>query len=545
MENEVARHMHFLLEMLKFTLSLLFIFLSIQASAFDLNQLLSDKLYFHVKVEPSQRIIEVEPLQELYKLNNMSPLWTVHNRPNAAAQELRQILSHADDWGLSAHQYMTPELTRLFEGVNDRNAVTLEILLSDSYIRFARDLMNGQVLEPDLIDEDIKMPQKKFDAYTTLVEAAKRPEVMSLALEKLAPQNKKFQLLLSALKRLNALKAANAWGDLQDPGRILKPGARHSVLKEVKKRLHDLGYSVQVTSDVYDSDLKDAVLRYEELNGLSKTTTLSHSFFRSLAPGLDSRIDRIKANLEKFRWFPREWGNRYLMVNLAFQEMRVIENGQVVLSMKTVNGRPTRRTPTMRDEIRRVELSPTWTVPFSIALKDKLPLLQENPYALERMHIKVYDRNNQEIDPGSVDWKSVDKTNLYYKFVQQPGPQNALGLVKFPLTNPWFIYMHDTNEHYLMGRVERYRSSGCVRLEDAFKLAQYLLRDQPQWTLEEMKAPRNQPLAIPVTQPLPVYFLYQTVDVTDQGEIREVHDSYGQDQRLIELFKSRGSNEKF
>lgn len=190
-------------------------------------------------------------------------------------------------------------------------------------------------------------------------------------------------------------------------------------------------------------------------------------------------------------------------------------------------------------------MSPTWTVPFSIAIKDKIPMLQENPYALDSMKIKFYDRNNNEFDPGKVDWSQVDKTNFNFTFIQQPGPQNALGLVKFNLTNPWFIYLHDTNEHNLFNEWERLRSSGCIRLEQPFKLAQYLLQDQPQWTLEEMKTVRPEPLPVKVSNPLPVYIMYLTVDVTANGEIRQAVDEYGQDQRLIELFKSRGSREKF
>ena len=368
---------------------------------------------------------------------------------------------------------------------------------------------------------------------------------MVATFDKLSPQHEKYKNLLIVLRKLNTLKAQNKWGELVDPKIDIKPGAKHASLVEVKKRLADLGYPITSDTNVYDAELQKVIPRFAELNGLPPSKTLSRSFFRSLTPGLQERIDKIKANLEKFRWFPQTWESRYLMVNMAFQEMKVVEDNKTIMNMRTVNGRPTRRTPTMRDEIRRVELSPTWTVPFSIALKDKLPSLQENPYAWESIGIKIFDSRDNEIDPGQVDWRSVDRTNFNYTLVQQPGKQNALGLVKFPLVNPWFIYLHDTNEHHLMSEYDRLRSSGCVRLEDAFKLAQYLLRDQPEWSLEEMKISRPQPLPIQVKQRLPVYFLYQTVDVTPAGEVRTAVDAYGQDQRLIELFRSRGSREKF
>ena len=530
---------------MKLYVGFILIFLTISVRAIELNQLLSDKLYLHVKMEPTQKIIETEPLKKLYELNGYANLWTEAGKPNRAALMLKQILTQADDWGLTSSEYLSKELLSLFDHSTPSNSITLELLLSDTYLKFSQDLMNGQVLDPDLIDEDIKMPRKTFEAWSALVEGAKHPETMVATFDRLSPQHEKYKSLLVVLRKLNTLKAQNKWGQLVDPKIDLKPGAKHASLVEVKKRLSDLGYPITSDSNVYDAELQKVLPRFEELNGLPQSKTISRSFFRSLTPDLDSRIDKIKANLEKFRWFPQNWESRYLMVNMAFQEMKVVEDNKTIMNMKTVNGRPTRRTPTMRDEIRRVELAPTWTVPFSIAVKDKLPSLQENPYAWDSIGIKIYDSRDNEIDPGQVDWRSVDRTNFNYTLVQQPGKQNALGLVKFPLMNPWFIYLHDTNEHHLMNEYDRLRSSGCVRLEDAFKLAQYLLRDQPEWTLSEMKVSRSQPLPIPVKQRLPVYFIYQTVDVTPAGEVRMAVDAYGQDQRLIELFKSRGSREKF
>ncbi len=520
--------------------------LSFQVHAVDLNQLLSSKLYLHVKVDPTQKIIETEPLKKLYEANGFAPFWTTEDKPNNAALMLRQVLSQADDWGLISSQYLPKELVNLFDRVNATNAITLEILLSDAYLKFSQDLMNGQILDPDLIDEDIKMPRKNFDSYALLAAGAKNSETLVATLDKMTPQHEKYKSLLAVLRKLNTiLKSNNKWADLNDPKIDLKLGAKHTAITEIKRRLTDLGYPLSNQSNVYDAELQKVISRYQDLNGLAQSKTISRSVFKALSPGLQDRIDKIKANLEKFRWFPQVWDTRYLFVNMAFQEMRVVENGQTVMAMKTVNGRPTRRTPTMRDEIRRVELSPTWTVPFSIAVKDKLPDLRDNPYALEDMKIKFYDKSDYEVNPGTIDWYRIDKTNFNFTLVQQPGPQNALGLVKFPLTNPWFIYLHDTNEPHLFKDNDRLRSSGCVRLEDAFKLAQYLLRDQPEWTMYHMKTLRSAPLPVPVKQRLPVYFLYQTVDVTTAGEVRMAVDAYGQDQRLIELFRSRGSREKF
>ncbi|MFN9066060.1 MAG: L,D-transpeptidase family protein, partial [Bdellovibrionales bacterium] len=230
---------------------------------------------------------------------------------------------------------------------------------------------------------------------------------------------------------------------------------------------------------------------------------------------------------------------------LAFQEAEVREGKRSVLNMKTVNGRPTRRTPTLRDEIRFVEPTPTWTVPFSIAVKDKLDLLKRDPKLLLNQQIWVYDLNRNVLDPFQIDWDQINRTNFRYVLIQQPGPHNALGLIKFPLTNPWFIYMHDTNEPHLMKESYRLRSSGCVRMEKPWELASYLLSDQPEWTQSKLLQKRYSTQQIFLKQRLPVYFLYLTVQLEPTGEIRFAEDFYGQDRRLIELFDTRGSLEKF
>lgn len=516
------------------------------AHAQNIAPLLQDRLYLKVDTTTSTLVIVTEDLRKLYQYNGMANFWTTNFRPNESAFAIKDILFSAEQYGLKPAHYWNASLESLFNRMTDRNAITFELMLSDAYFRFARDLANGQVLDPDLIDEDIKMTRKSFEAHAILAEAAKSPTKLRTYLESLTPQHNNYRKLLVALEKLRRLEMVGTWGTLSDPGVDIKPGQSHPSLPEIKKRLHDLGYLISDNrTTAFDIETQAVVKRYQELNRIPVIKNISRSFFASLIPGPAERAERIKANLEKFRWFPKQWEERYLYVNLAFQELNIFENQNQVLKMKTVAGRPTRRTPTLRDEIRYVELNPTWTVPLSIAIKDKLPQLQRDPYALENQKIWVYDRYGDFVNPANVNWNDYSKTNFPFTLIQQPGWDNALGLVKFPLTNPWFIYLHDTSEPHLMKESNRLKSSGCVRLEKAFDLVQYLLKDQPEWPLSRVKAQKQAQMRLPLKKNLPVYFIYQTVDITDAGEIRMAPDDYGQDQRLIELFKSRGSDEKF
>lgn len=516
------------------------------AYAMNLSPLLKDRLYLTVAEGNTHRLIETDEIRKLYDLNGMAAFWTQNAKPNAAAVALKDVLKSADRYGLRVKNYWTDNLEALSTGMTEANAVTFELLLTDSYLRFAREISNGQVLDPDLIDEDIKMTKKTFDDFKTLVDISKQPERLREGLEALAPQHPAYKRLLTALARIKEIEKNSQWSELVDPGADILPGQSHATVPELKKRLHDLGYGLATNrTSFFDSEMQEVVKKYQELNRLPVIRNISRSLYASLGLSLQERRQRVEANLEKFRWFPRQWGSRYLFVNIAFQEMTVTENNQTVMKMKTVVGRPTRRTPTLKDEIRFVELNPTWTVPHSIATKDKLAQLQNNPNALSSQNIWIYDRQGNVINPQYVDWSQYGRSNFPFTLVQQPGSHNALGLVKFPLINPWFIYLHDTSEPHLMKASNRFHSSGCVRLERAFEFAQFLLKGQPEWTADRLKSQTQSQYRIHLKDRLPVYFLYQTVDIGENGELRTVFDDYGQDRRLHELFISRGSVEKF
>lgn len=503
--------------------------------------LFTDRMY----LTAGDQIIETDELRQFYELGQGKWHWVQDGRLTEKALQLREVLISAENEGLDKNIYWTPLHERLFSQINPTRARTFEILASDALLRFAQDVSRGQVLDPDLIDEDIKMTRKAESLLPRLSELLKTNQNLIEALSSLAPQHSHYQSLKKILHRLLDLQKRKAWGELKIPGREIKPGQSHVSLVEVKKRLQDLGYGKLNETEIFDPELERAAQTFRKLNGLSLKKNLNAQFFQALDKSLDERILQVRANLEKMRWFPNVWEPTYLFVNLAFQEAKVTQAGSVILKMQTVNGRPTRRTPTLRDEIRFLEPSPTWTVPFSIAVKDKLDQLKNDPKSLLRQNIWVHDQNRNVIDPTAIDWNYIDRTNFRYILIQQPGPQNSLGLVKFPLQNPWFIYLHDTNEPHLMKEVNRLRSSGCVRLEKPWELVSFLMQDQPEWSKAKLLQSRYSAQAIFVKQKLPVYFSYLTVEEGESGEIRFAEDRYGQDQRLIELFKTRGSLEKF
>lgn len=283
------------------------------------------------------------------------------------------------------------------------------------------------------------------------------------------------------------------------------------------------------------------------------------------------QFNKIASTMEKLRWLPSSLGDRYVFVNLAMTELNVIEKGNTILKMKTVNGRPIRRTPMMIDSMKRVEVNPTWTVPFNLAIWDKLPKIKNDIGFLQKNRIKVYQPGSSTpvTDIQSIPWNSFSRDYLPYIFQQQAGPKNVLGKVKFPLTNAYSIYLHDTDEHELFDIASpRLRSSGCIRLQKPMEMAAYLLKDQlvpsgkgwlrkdgteyPAGTTftEEILMSRvarsSDPMmsistiGINVEKPLPVYTAYLTADIDEKGQVRFIADNYKQDARLLDALTNMG-----
>jgi L,D-transpeptidase YcbB len=261
------------------------------------------------------------------------------------------------------------------------------------------------------------------------------------------------------------------------------------------------------------------------------------------------RVRQIELNMERWRWLPQTLGERYVLVNIANFALDVVEHGQSVLAMRAVVGRPARQTPFFSADMTYLVLSPHWYVPPTIAIQDKLPLIRRNPAYVARQNFKLFRHGAggmARVDPRSVDWSSVGARNFPYQLRQEPGPQNALGRVKFMLPNPHDVYLHDIPSRELFAKTERAFSSGCIRLEKPLELAQYLLRDDPRWSqqkiLASIKRGTEQVVQLPIS--IPVHLLYWTAWVNEDGVVHFRKDIYERDKVLDEALQKSFSSRK-
>jgi murein L,D-transpeptidase YcbB/YkuD len=248
------------------------------------------------------------------------------------------------------------------------------------------------------------------------------------------------------------------------------------------------------------------------------------------------RLLQVLLNLDRWRWLPRELGERYVLVNVAGFELAVMENHAPVLRMNVVVGKDGWRTPFFQDSLEFIVVNPYWNVPPSIVRRDLVPAVERDPGYLARNGYEVLNRSGRRVDPYAVNVSSDA-----YTIRQRPGSNNALGEVKFVFPNAMNIYLHDTPAKHLFERSRRAFSSGCIRVEKPRELAEYLLRTAtttPPGTYERLRETGREQW-VELDEKLPIYILYFTAWADEQGSVRFYQDVYRRDSAMSHLARAK------
>ncbi|MGE0024202.1 MAG: murein L,D-transpeptidase [Hyphomicrobium sp.] len=339
----------------------------------------------------------------------------------------------------------------------------------------------------------------------------------------------------NAIARYEGIVNRGGWATI--PGeRMLRPGDDDERVVYLRRRLMvsgELPRSASTSDSGFDSVVEQAVVRFQENNGLRSNGRVDQPTLAALNITAEERLAQLKLNhgriLELVQQPPEE---RYVLVNIPAFQLEAVERYQTVLRHRVIVGRNGRETPTLRAMIKNVNFFPFWRVPDSVAQLDVFPRLVTEPDYLAKEHIRVLqgDFNGAEIDATAIDWSQADARLV--KLKQDPGPQNALGLVRIDMQNEHGVYMHDTPMKPLFEQRARAFSAGCVRVQDVFQLVEWLVRYEPGWEMTgrvQATLDMNQALDVPLTRPVPVYFTYITAWAEPDGQIAFRPDIYRRD----------------
>jgi murein L,D-transpeptidase YcbB/YkuD len=283
-------------------------------------------------------------------------------------------------------------------------------------------------------------------------------------------------------------------------------------------------------------ELAAAVKRAQVARGLKVDGKAGPQLIGSLNNTGLEKFKRIAINLDRFKTqLPDSMPTNYIFVNLPSFKLQVVDSGEVVLESKVIVGQPRTRTPVLNSAVVNFITFPQWTVPYSIIFKEMLPKIQKDIKYLDKEKLMVVDKYDSVIDPATVDWKQLSKTNFPYLLRQRQGDDNSLGVIKFNFSNKFDVYMHDTNARGMFSRSSRALSHGCVRVQSWDTLARFLLaRDTANVKVDTVKAwmARQEKHMVPLKKRVPVYLRYFTCEVGEDGRIRFFEDIYGDDKLL-------------
>lgn len=478
----------------------------------------------------------------LYHGFDYKPLWIKERKPSEKALFLLSLIAKADSEGLNPNDYerATQAFTSL-ETASPQDIIKADIQFTEGVIVFIDHLRNGRFAPKSLNPGQKQARTNPVEVIAALLNLDGQNDVI----DDLAPDFPSYDTLRMLLAQYKGLIEQYPKFPQLTTQLTLKKGSKSQdvlALRTILSAYGDLD-STRLPEDpsIFTEDLEVALMQFQTRHLLKATGVVDANTRKALNITLDERVKIIKINMERMRWYPALLGAEYITVNIPSYELRAHAGDEVKLTIPAIVGHPSRTTPLFYGDLVNIVFNPSWGVPVSIMLRDKIPQVLEDPYYLLEKGYKVTTLRGQPIDSLDIDWENVDATQ--YRLRKPPGPQNALGEMRFTLetppskgTNPFGIFLHGTPEKHLFNNVHRALSSGCIRLKDPRSLALWLLQDKFEWNENKLSAAikTGRTQVVPLTASVPVYFTYLTVWIDDQGLVYFGDDPYRKDPDLMQ-----------
>jgi murein L,D-transpeptidase YcbB/YkuD len=492
------------------------------------------ELNAYFKAFPESDTIQNE-VYKFYKNREYQFAWFNKKGMTAAVPIFyNKVQNHSSDF--NDRNLIDSQLDSLIEATNadkkpslirENRKKELELLLTTTFFKFSKKVYGGISKNPHELDWYIPRKKKNFQALLDSLVALDKGEKVT------EPVNQYYTTLKAKLRQYRAIAKKGGFPKVVTTKKLLSFSESDSCLLAVKQHLfltNDL--KVNDKTIIYTDELAKAVRSFQHRMGLNVNGKLNNQTITELNKPVDFRIRQMMLNLERLRWVPIDLGKEYLIANIPEYKLHVIEDEKLVWTTNVVVGKDVKQTTIFKGNISRIVLNPYWNIPNSIILGEIIPKIKSNPNYLADNNMEVVS-GEKVIEPSTINWDKYKKA-VPFTVRQKPGKGNALGSMKFLFPNNFNIYLHDTPSKGLFDASTRAFSHGCVRVENPNKLLLHFLRNDKTWNQEKIDSiiETNEEFGIIIKPTIPVYIVYFTSWVDNNGQLNFRDDIYKLDDQL-------------
>ena len=483
---------------------------------------------------------------KLYQSNGYSLLWVQSNRVRPQGLAVITLLQNANAKGLDPEDYdgsrWQDRLVKLNQKPSEQDLVSFDTALTVSVMRYIRAIHCGRV-NPTEFKFQLDMGGKQLPLAEFIQTQVVNAGDPAAEIQKLEPPFLGYRKLLALLPVYEAYAKQDDGQKLPTITNTVRPGQPYPGLARLGRFLQvigDIARDVQLNPNttIYEGALVDGVKHYQDRHGETPTGNLDVRTINELNTPPAARIRQIKLTLERWRWVPHSFPQPPVVVNLPEYRVRAMNpDGTVAFYKNVIIGKAYgHKSPVFQKEIQYVVFRPYWEVTPSIQRNEIVPHIEKDPNYIAEHNFEVVTPKGEVVTDNRVSPEVLEGIRSLRLLVRQkPGETNSLGLVKIIFPNPENVYLHGTDAPELFSQDVRDFSHGCIRVEKPADLVAWVLRNNPGWDLERVKATMNgekNNLQVNLVTRIPVLIVYGTATVNEENQIRFFDDIYGYDAEL-------------
>ncbi|MBC7889440.1 MAG: L,D-transpeptidase family protein [Ferruginibacter sp.] len=523
-----------------------------QETSESIRQALSFAIKNKGMIDDSIQLKLIALVNDFYDKNEYTNIWSHHENWEPLADTLLRFIQKGELYGLFPGDYHYKNLRSLkatldgdsLKRMDAERWTRADLMLTDAFMHVLRDLKIGR-LNADSTLFNINDSVTKRDFYSYSLKALVEHKQFSELIRNVEPKLAGYLDLKKSIPRFLDSMDTKEYTYVPYPYKANDVKDSLFFISKIQKRLKESACLEADTTLKDSAQLIAAIKKYQKKKGIKQDGKISASLVGSMNLTDRERFKRIAITLDRYKQLPSFMPEKYILVNLPAYYLNVWDHDSIAIESKIICGRPTTRTPLLNSVISDMVTYPTWTVPSSIIAKQYLPKLKNNPYYLSRIGLRLVNNKGETVNAGSINWNKYSK-GIPFKVMQASGDDNALGILKFNFSNPYSVYLHDTNQRYLFKNASRALSHGCVRVQQWQELAFFIARNdsvnlQPgevlRYNIDSIKnwLEKKERRRIAVKNGIPLFIAYFSCE--GKGEkIRFYDDIYGEDKLMRERY---------